>query len=90
MKEALRGTRKSCVRIDFFFVRFILIEGFALSCSAPPIKVEVIQKYGPIAQWIEHSPSKRMVAGSSPARSEFLWLAVDCFYKAAALGFPLG
>ena len=22
----------------------------------------------PVAQWIEHSPSKRMVAGSSPVR----------------------
>lgn len=27
---------------------------------------------GPIAQWIEHPPSKRVVAGSSPARSEFM------------------
>lgn len=27
--------------------------------------------FGLIAQWIEHPPSKRVVAGSSPARSVF-------------------
>ncbi|AAF38917.1 hypothetical protein TC_0026 [Chlamydia muridarum str. Nigg] len=31
---------------------------------------EVFLDCGPIAQWIEHPPSKRMVAGSNPARSE--------------------
>lgn len=31
--------------------------------------MEVFPCCGPIAQWIEHPPSKRMVAGSNPARS---------------------
>ncbi len=29
---------------------------------------------GLVAQWIEHPPSKRVVAGSNPARSVFLFL----------------
>lgn len=32
----------------------------------------ILVGYGLIAQWIEHPPSKRVVAGSSPAQSNFI------------------
>ncbi len=39
------------------------------------LTVSKMRSFGSIAQWIEHPPSKRVVAGSNPARSDLkiLW-----------------
>ena len=58
---------------------------FTSNITKKKVKFELISKAvsntidgsGLVAQWIEHPPSKRVVAGSNPARSVYSSLGVE-------------